>query len=143
MTEAIEKLSAEELDALAGEIVRNLDGAVRSTAASDAAEETAAQTALQRLLVQAAAALVPTLDAAGAAVSVQLAPSKAGRGISAPETARGAMDSRFEETQLQPKSEMSAAAFPQYVSGKKQDIAALSEYFRRDSRRYDVGFERF
>lgn len=156
MTELLEKLSAGELDALAGEIVRNLDGAAHGDPAAlppvSAPEllhavygggDTAVQTAVQRLLVQAAAALVPMTDAEGAETSEASAPLQTGSSVSAPETARGAMDVRFEETPLQTAGEMSAAAFPRHVSGRRQDIAALSEYFRRDSRRYDVGFERF
>lgn len=156
MTKELEKLSVQELHTLAAEIVRTLDGAAQESAfgetrpsapellrAAYGGGPAAVQASVQRLLAQAAAALVSASDASDAEAAALSAPDAAERGASALPRARSEIGSRFEAAQLQTESALPPAELSQKTVDRRQDVAALSECFRRDSRRYDVGFERF
>lgn len=154
MTQALEKLTAQELQALAGEIVRSLDGRTQAKPESQAASGTPEllravldgnAESLQGLIRQAAEA-VAAAAGASAPASVQQPESIAAETKPAAASAAqagGTAQARFESSEKLIGAPDAAGAYPREVSGLRQDIAALSEHFRRDSRRYDVGFERF
>ena len=142
MTEKIEKLSMQELHMLAGEIVRNLDGGAREGGGAAAYPDTLAL--LRAVSEESGQNTAEKLQLAIAAAAAVLA--QADMTASAEDTATGLQSLTFKSAAAAPTQASAARLldeFPQEAAARRQDVEPISEFFRRDSRRYDAGFERF
>ena len=128
MREKLDALTQEELETMAGEIVRNLTASRRA----EASREAESAGTLLRSVLHAAREMQSASAATGESAAAAALPA-------VPHGAQARFASGIPETE----APVMPGAFPRAASRRREDAAALSEFFRRDSRRYDAGFERY
>lgn len=141
MTEKLQKLTRQELHGLAGEIVRALSGKAAAPEAPESETERGGMRFDGEMLANLLHLMSRTENLSDEARQEK---SAAKEEAAARNTAahRGVTE-RFSDGAAETAS---TAALPDLLRENRAaqpDMAAFSDYFRRDSRRYDSGFERF
>jgi len=126
MREKLQALSSEELNTMAGEILRSLAAAEKKSAG---AEQTENEWLLRRGTAETENAL-------------PVSHTPAGYGGTAAET-KSPEAERFGGFSAAPGAESIGIREAYTRSVRLPDAEAISEMFRRDSRRYDSGFEKY
>lgn len=138
--EAAKEMEREELEAIAAGIIARLTGRTSAPEPGEAARHTAAKTEVGAGLPHAAAAGdAAPLWTAGTADSTGTERGGAGESVPAPVLRKAAVSSV--ETAAAGKE--APESYPSAPARRGADMRDISDFFMRDSRRYDNGFEKY